>query len=259
MDVCCIKGCDEPVLALGLCNKHWRRNRQYGSPAAVKSHSGSMKGLSAEERFYFQVKKTDTCWLWAAAIDADGYGRFAGAVGGKIYTKAHRFSWALHTGEIIPKGALICHKCDNPRCVNPDHLFVGTPADNMRDKIAKGRHNIPKGADSTSAKLTEEQVLRIVKDPRPHAQIAADYAVRPSTIGSIKQRVSWHHLDIAEVAKAKRIGMRGEAQWSTHLTESDIREIRSSNLSGKELADKYQISPQAVTSIRKRRNWKHVE
>ncbi len=259
VEVCCIKGCDEPVVALGLCNKHWRRNKQYGSPVAVKSHSGLMKGMPAEDRFLFQVKKTESCWIWAAAIDRDGYGIFRGTVGGKTYTKAHRYSWVFHTGEIIPSGTLVCHKCDNPRCVNPDHLFLGTPADNMRDKISKGRHRARKGADSPSAILTEEQVLRIVKDPRPYAQIAADYGVRPSTIGSIKQRVAWRHLSVNEVARAKKIGMRGETQWSTHLTEANVREIRSSNLSGMELATKYEVSPQTITDIRKRRSWKHVD
>lgn len=258
-DVCCIKGCNEPVLALGLCNKHWRRNRKYGSPVALKSHSGLMKGLSAEDRFLLQVKKTDTCWLWTAAADKDGYGVFRGSVGGKIYAKAHRFSYAFYTGELIPDGLVVMHSCDNPRCVNPDHLSLGTTLDNMRDKIAKGRMRVPTGECSPHAVLTEEQVRTIALDARPYAQIAADYGVAAGTIGSIKQRVSWRSLELEQIVHAKRIGQRGSKQWSTHLTDEDVREIRSSELTGKELADKFDLSPQAICDIRKRRSWKHVK
>ncbi len=129
----------------------------------------------------------------------------------------------------------------------------------MLDKIAKGRANVPKGSLAPTAILTEDQVRSIVLDARPYAQIAADYNVKASTIGSIKQRISWRSLEIEDVVHAKRIGMRGEKQWSTNLTEDDVREIRSSPLSGKELAEKFGLSPQAICSIRKRRNWKHVE
>lgn len=258
-NICCIKGCELPVLALGLCNKHWRRNRKYGSPVAVKSHSGLMKGLSAEERFWFQVKKSNGCWSWVAATDKDEYGIFRGAIAGTTYTKAHRFSYVLHTGEIIPDGMVVMHSCDNPRCVNPAHLSLGSTLDNMRDKIAKGRARVPKGADAGHAVLSEEQVRTIVLDARPYAQIAADYGVAASTIGSIKQKKSWKSLEVTEVVKAPRVGMRGERQWSTRLSEDDVREIRSSNLSGKELAEKFELSPQAICDIRKKRSWKHVD
>lgn len=258
-NVCCIKGCDEPVVALGLCNKHWRRNRRYGSPVALKSHSGSMKGLSAEDRFLLQVKKTEGCWLWAAATDKDGYGIFRGSVGGMMYTKAHRFSYVFYTGEVIPAGLVVMHSCDNPRCVNPDHLSLGTTLDNMRDKIAKGRARVPQGESSPHSALTEDQVRAILLDARPYAQIAADYGVAASTIGSIKQRISWRSLEVEQVGHAKRIGQRGAKQWSTHLTDDNVREIRSSGLTGKELADKFDLSPQAICDIRKRRSWKHVK
>jgi hypothetical protein len=258
-NVCCIKGCDEPVIALGLCNKHWRRNRMYGSPVALKSHSGSMKGLSAEDRFFLQFRKTDECWLWAASTDKDGYGIFRGAVGGKMYTRAHRFSYALHTGEVIPNELIVMHSCDNPRCVNPDHLSLGTTLDNMRDKISKGRSQVPQGEDSTHALLTESQVRAIMLDARPYAQIAADYGVAASTIGSVKQRVSWRSVEVDQIVHAARIGQQGAKQWSTHLTDDDVREIRGSKLTGKELAEKYGLSPQAICDIRKRRSWRHVD
>ncbi len=129
-----------------------------------------MKGLSAEDCFWLQVKKTDGCWLWAAATDRDGYGIFRGALGGRLHTKAHQFSCALRTGEIVPTGMVVMHSCDNPGCVNPNHLTVGTSRDNMLDKIAKGRANVPEGELSPKAVLNEDQVRAIVLDARPYAQ-----------------------------------------------------------------------------------------
>ena len=128
----------------------------------------------------------------------------------------------------------------------------------MTDKIAKGRANISKAEKAARAKLTNEQVQAIFKDSRIYADIANDYGVAASTIGSIKQGKSWASLGVTEIAKAERVGQRGEQQWSTHINADIVREIRSSTLSGKELAAKFGISPQAVSSIKKRRNWKHV-
>jgi len=192
-DICCIKECNLPVVALGLCNKHWRRNKKFGSPAAVSCHSGSFRGLSAEERFAKSVAKTDGCWLWKASKDKNGYGIFRGDLAGVMFTRAHRFSYALHTGDLLVNMQAL-HTCDNPSCVNPDHLFSGTNADNMRDKVQKGRSRVPVGEQNGHAILTERQVRRILKDPRPYAEIAAQYNVAASTIGSIKQRYSWKHI-----------------------------------------------------------------
>ena len=257
--ICGVKGCDLPALALGLCSEHWRRTREYGSPAVIKMHQGMIAVMPAKDRFWRQVKKTDGCWIWAGGTDKNGYGRMKAKVGGKIYRTAHRYSYTLHTGEIVPDDMVVMHSCDNPRCVNPDHLSLGTNRDNMLDKMAKERANVPKGELTGKARLTEKQVRAIVVDPRPHIQIAADYGVAASTIGSIKQGISWNSLGVEKIVHAKRIGMRGERQWSTKLTEADVREIRTSPLSGKELAEKFGLSPQAVSSIRKRRNWKHVD
>lgn len=101
------------------------------------------------------------CWTWTGCISPGGYGKFRG---GEV---AHRFSYRSHFGD-IPAGLLVMHKCDNPSCVNPDHLFVGTPDDNMQDKVAKNRQshvgsskNPPKGTRNTKAKLTDDQVRGI--------------------------------------------------------------------------------------------------
>lgn len=90
-----------------------------------------------EERFWAKVVKTEGCWKWTAKRDRNGYGRFS-PNGQYSQTVAHRFSWELHNGP-IPEGMLVCHHCDNPECTNPSHLFLGTPQDNMDDKVRKGR------------------------------------------------------------------------------------------------------------------------
>ena len=91
-----------------------------------------------EERFWKYTRKTKTCWIWTAAT-LRGYGMFGRQCGGKKETfSAHRFSYELHKVK-IPKGMLVCHSCDNPSCVNPDHLWIGTPRDNQLDMVKKGR------------------------------------------------------------------------------------------------------------------------
>ena len=100
----------------------------------------SVPRIPIEERFWAKVEKTDACWEWQSRIaPATGYGNFAIWKQGRRTTwLAHRLAWFLTNGA-IPKGLCVLHKCDNRRCVRPDHLFLGTAADNVHDCIAKGR------------------------------------------------------------------------------------------------------------------------
>jgi len=143
-----------------------------------------MAPCSIQERFWNKVQRTDTCWLWTASTQNRGYGQFCIRHG--IIVLAHRFSYELHRGA-IPVNLCVLHRCDCKRCVNPEHLFLGTEADNTRDMILKGRQ-------THLAKLTTVEVFAIRNDPRKGCLIAALYNISSSTVSRIKLYKSWAHL-----------------------------------------------------------------
>jgi len=140
------------------------------------------KTLGQIEKFWERVIKHGggLCWEWTGSKDDKGYGFFAD-------TRAHRFSYQLHFGE-IPEGLCVCHECDNPSCCNPDHLFLGTHRDNMRDMVRKGR-----GKNRNHVKLTLEQVVEIRSMAKKftRAKIAARFGVCKSNINWIIKGVTW--------------------------------------------------------------------
>lgn len=135
------------------------------------------------------------CWLWIGYTDWAGYGRLK--IDGRDQS-AHRLSWRIYRGD-IPDNQCVLHRCDVPQCVNPDHLFLGTQADNMKDMAAKKRSDGGCRLGSTGerhwlAKLTAEDVRQIRADDRYHRVIADEYAVARSVISAIKRRSAWRHV-----------------------------------------------------------------
>lgn len=142
--------------------------------------------------FLEKVQRADppACWLWLGGKNGGGYGRMN--FGGR-YRLAHRVSHELFNGP-VPDDMCVLHKCDNPPCVNPAHLFVGTKKDNVDDMIRKGRKAIFKSADHPMARLTEAQVISIRADTRTQVAIAREYGLTQAAISRIKLRLTWRDL-----------------------------------------------------------------
>ena len=150
------------------------------------------------------------CWEWQKGKDEKGYGVLH--VDGK-QEKAHRFSWKLYNGEIPVDdsyhGTMVCHHCDNPACVNPDHLFIGVAKDNVLDMVSKGRNRCGVGERHGSrthpekylpgegcarSKLKDSDVIEIRKAKQSRAELAKRYGVTEGNILAVQKRKSWRHL-----------------------------------------------------------------
>ena len=155
-----------------------------------------MKRVSNEERFWSKVDRGDGqgCWLWTGVKSKWGYGQFSFD---RRMVQAHRFAYQCSTG-VVPEGLCVLHRCDTPACVRPDHLFVGTNAENVADKVAKGRQSSMKGTRHPLAKLTDEQVRAIrVRHARGHRQvdIATDFGIAQTSVSSIVRGTTWAHVE----------------------------------------------------------------
>ena len=148
-----------------------------------------------EDRFFEKVKKTKTCWIWIASLYPNNYGKFW--IKDNKSIGAHRFSWELHNGSIINK-LQVLHKCDNPSCVNPKHLFLGTQLDNMRDKVKKKRHVVLKGEEVKTSKLTIAQVKKIrdlySKGNITQKELSKQFKVCRQNINMIVNNKRWLHI-----------------------------------------------------------------
>lgn len=125
----------------------------------AKFCSNECRRVDLREGYEARVIRADGCWAWSGSVTDDGYGQIEVSWRKPTRVLAHRLSWELHLGQ-IPAGLFVLHKCDNPPCTNPDHLFLGTHEDNMADREAKGRS--PRGEDTHNAVLTDEIVREIM-------------------------------------------------------------------------------------------------
>jgi len=197
MKSCSVSGCTNKYRSIGLCGTHWRINKKYGTPLPLcwcgepaqtnaGNHAFSIfcKNHTLTKRFwdYVDMKSEDECWEWTGSKTSAGYGL--------IYWEnelkySHRVSLELD-GRPVPDKWHACHTCDNPPCVNPKHLFPGTPHDNVKDKVKKGRHTF--GENHPNSKLSDTEVLEIRKLASEgvwQSDLARTYKVHPGHISTI--------------------------------------------------------------------------
>ena len=190
MSICTVDGCDKDVDARGFCHTHYQRFKRHGSP-----NENSLSHAPPEVRFWRYVEKTDGCWLWVGGSKSQkGYGKIE--IKGK-HKLAHRLSYEIHKGP-IPDGLLVMHSCDNPSCVNPDHLSVGTQSQNILEAFAKGRKNaVPPhvfGESCGASKISEKVAIEILASKDPSKALMARYGVSKSIIQRLRAGDTWKHL-----------------------------------------------------------------
>lgn len=176
------------------------KQRYCSSKCFLTSRRGKVRQSMAQfkRNFWANVKRNspDDCWEWQGCRNKGGYGVSCGPNYrtlnryGRVVL-AHRLAVILTTGE-NPKGKFVCHKCDNPPCCNPRHLFVGTPLDNSRDAARKGRHL--RGEENPHAKLTRKDIEFIRSSPLRNVDLSAIFLVENSHISAIRSRKKWKHV-----------------------------------------------------------------
>lgn len=159
-----------------------------------------MRGLA--QRFWEKVDKSPghgplgDCWLWVASLRPNGYGQIGRGRSGTGMEYAHRVAFMLANGRLPLDGMEVCHRCDVRNCVNPDHLFEGTRAENLADMTAKGRRrsNPPKGSAHPNSKLTEDDVRRIRTSQFSERREAERSGVSRTLVRKIRNREVWLHV-----------------------------------------------------------------
>jgi hypothetical protein len=146
---------------------------------------------SLEERFWQKVLRTPDCWQWIASCTTHGYPQIREGNCHSRMLKAHRVCWEIHFGP-IPDGMHVLHRCDNPGCVNPSHLFLGTNLDNINDCIAKNRK--PKGEEIWTSKLREDQIPIIRTSGFSQQKIANIFGITQRAVSKIKLCQTWKHI-----------------------------------------------------------------
>lgn len=188
---CIIDGCSNVAKARGWCSTHYTRWNRYGDPHFTKKLVGP-----PESRFWCKVDRgvDDECWVWTAYVNEWGYGKFR--VAPNRLMSAHRFSFELANGP-IPEGAVICHHCDNPPCVNPRHLYAGSHLTNRHDWAERNGGNLARGERNGSAVLTGElvrELRRRAMSGEPQTTLAREFNVHPNTIAKAVSGETWGHI-----------------------------------------------------------------
>jgi len=176
--------CPSKSIGRKLCRPHYNQMKKDG-----RLHEFPILGPSDVTGARY-IKKESGCWEWTGTRNGYGYGIFL--LPGEVPIRAHRYFYEQSNGP-IPDGLVVMHTCDNPPCVNPDHLRVGTKGDNNRDRFQKKRGKFNEERKNT--KLTKVQVIAILADKRRQCEIARQYGVNQSHISRIKHRHCGKYID----------------------------------------------------------------
>jgi hypothetical protein len=182
-----------------------RYRRQIRPDSVEEEHRFLLEEPPEPKPFWLYVLKGERCWEWIGATNEKGYG--VARIDGRN-VRANRFSWELHHGPIAD-GLLVCHQCDNPICVRPDHLFLGTNDENMADMVAKGRaRGASPGETNHAAKLTALQVQQIKArlGTVSNRRLAREFGVSPWTINSIATGKVWASVPSAQLPLPEVVG-----------------------------------------------------
>lgn len=210
-----------------------------------------------QERFFRYVNWSGgptACWPYIGKIGTKGYGQHF--IGDKEIA-AHRAVWVLANGEMPlltdDKPTCVLHKCDNPPCCNPSHLFLGSNRDNVDDMIAKNRQ--AKGENSGRAKLTEDAVVAILGADETSKVLADRFGVAQTTIHNVRLRRTWAHV------KAEATPLRpahGEKARTAKLTDEQVLAIRADTRTHKAIGHEYGVCRRHIGHIKSGRHWKHL-
>jgi hypothetical protein len=178
---CSVEGCGEKHKARGYCHMHWKRWRRHGDPLTVATAPGSRQRTDEEVWAVLldrrRIDERTECWLYTGGRDESGYGYIS--LRGRD-TGAHRASYIIRRGD-VPADLEVCHRCDNPPCFNPDHLFLGTHAENVADMAAKKRGRKPR-------KLTSADVEAIRVSDERGVDLARRYGISQQYVSDIRRR-----------------------------------------------------------------------
>lgn len=187
---CTVEGCNHPHNAKSFCANHYRSLKKYGDPLMLINNR--RKGMNQQILFWQQAAVTsnpEKCWEWQRSCNPNGYGLSRMKIDGKQWMLASRVSYYFYYGK-DPQDLFVCHKCDNRKCINPHHLFLGTALDNSKDMWKKRRG---------SAKLTPENVKKVkqmLRDGETHSSIGKAFNVKSSTISKINTGKHWKSVTI---------------------------------------------------------------